>query len=155
MSRRLWPFQPRAQSAAGPPPPSQRGRAHHADGRDAIFEERNQTGPHRNSAHEVLGAVDRVDHPLAALEDRRSTLFLAEDRVPGPLASQDRPDGFFDRLVGVGDRGEVGFGVDAQIEGAEAVEGDRVGPVGEGHCQLQVCRHFPLATHGCSPTMAG
>ena len=121
-----------AHSVAGPPPTIQGGCTHHPDDRDAVVQQRNQAGPQWNSTHKVLGAVDRIDHPLPALEYRRSTLFFAEDRIAGPLARQYRTDIGLDRLIGVGDRGEVGFGVDAQIQCAESGHGDLVGTGGEG-----------------------
>jgi hypothetical protein len=93
-----------AQSVACPPTAFQGGRAHHADDRDAVLQKGNQAGPHRNSAHEVLGAVDRVDDPLAAFEDRCSALFLTEDRITGPLVGQEGADLGFDRLVGASAR---------------------------------------------------
>ena len=74
-----------ALAVAGPPAPLQRGRAHHADDRDAVVQQRDQRRPHRHAADEVLGAVDRVDHPLPAGENRCATELFAEYRIVWPL----------------------------------------------------------------------
>ena len=57
---------------------------------------------------------------------------LAGDRVVADdrAASRSRI-ACLDGAVGVADRGQVGFGLDDQIGGAEAGEGDRVGGVGQ------------------------
>ena len=49
----------------------------------------------------------------------------------GRLRRQRRAQQLFGRLVGVGDRRQVGFGLDPQIQRAEPVQGQRVGAIGQ------------------------
>ena len=92
---------------------------------------RDQRGPHRDAADEVLGAVDGVDDPLAAGENRCATELFTEHDIVGPLRRQRVAQHLLDRPVGVGHRGQVGFGLDAQIERAEPIHRQRVGLVGQ------------------------
>ena len=56
-------------------------------------------------------------------------LLLADDGVAGADPREGAPDPLLDGLVGVGDRRQVGLGVDYQVLGLEAVQADRVGLV--------------------------
>ena len=76
------------------------------------------------------------------MEGGRSAVLLAEDGVVGALTGQDRSQLGLDGFVGIGDRGQVRFGLDAQIQRPEPVEGDRVGPVGEFHRHREVCLYI-------------
>ena len=71
-----------------------------------------------------------IDHPLATGESRCAPELFAENRVVGTMRRQRRAQQLLGRPVGIGDRGEVGLGVDAQIERAESVQCQRVGRVG-------------------------
>ena len=79
-----------ALARAGPPTALQRGRAHHTDDRNAVVEQRDQGRPHRHAADEVLGAVDRVDHPLPARENRCAAELFAEHRGRRAAAATGR-----------------------------------------------------------------
>src|SRR6476619_5591740 len=68
----------RAFAGACPPPASERGGADNADDGGAVDEQGDQRAPHRNSADEVLRAVDRIEHPLPTRESRYAAEFFAE-----------------------------------------------------------------------------
>ena len=90
--------------------------------------------PDRHAADEVLGAVDRVDHPLPVARPgrrRRHAELLAEHAVARAGAGQRRAERLLHRGVRVGDRGQVGLRLDVQVEGPEPGHRDRVGGVGE------------------------
>ena len=101
-----------------------------------------------NSADEILGAVDGVEHPLAAGENRCATELFAEHDVVRPPLGQRLAEHGLHRAVGIGHRGEVGFGVDAEVERAEPVQRQRVGLVGQ--LQRQVPGH--RAPRSCLPS---
>ena len=75
-----------------------------------VLDQRDQRGPDGHAAHEVLGAVDRVDHPVA-VRLAGGAEFLAGDGVARPGARQVRADRFLGGLVRVGDRGQVRLGL--------------------------------------------
>ena len=130
--------EPRSATEETDSPTLQRRRTHDADRRDAVFEQRDQTGPHRHPAHEVLGAVDWVDDPLSSGESGGSAELLAYDAVVRPFASEHFTQVGFDRPIGVGYRSQIRFGVDAQVERAEPGASQHVCTVGQRQRQRQI-----------------
>ncbi len=128
----------RALAACRPPAPAHRGGARHPDDDLAVYLEGEQRPPYRHPAHEVLGAVHRVDHPSAPGVGTDEPLLLAEYRVAGPGLGQPRTDHRLHGGVGVGDRGGIGFRLDAQVNGLETGECDCVGGVREGEGEGEV-----------------
>ena len=126
-----------APSANAPPPRTahqrvpERGRGHDADAQLAVLLEREQRRPDRHAADVVLGAVDRVDDPPAAASRPRCRTPRRGPRRPGRAACQPVADQLLGRVVGLGDRGEVGLGLDLQVVRAEAAQRDLVGVGGE------------------------
>src|SRR6266498_2651567 len=112
-----------------------------ADQRAAVALQGDQRGEHRDAADVVLGAVDRVDDPargcLGAVAPGDAEL-LAKDRVVGPLLADALAQQLLGGPVRLGDRGQVRLGLDHQIGGAEAFQGDGVGKVGELQRQPEV-----------------
>ena len=121
---------PAAGALGRPPAASEGGRGHDADDRLVVVEQGDQGGPHRHAADEALGAVDRVEHPAPVAAAGRAEL-LAEHRVVGPLDLEQVAQGLLDGPVGVADGGEVRFGLDDQVLGAEAGQRDAVGELGQ------------------------
>ena len=68
-----------------------------------VDHQRDQGGPDRHAADEVLGAVDRVDHP-APRTPAGVLHLLAVHRVPRPGPAERAPQRLLDGGVGVGDR---------------------------------------------------
>jgi len=106
--------------------------------------QRQQRRPHRHASREILGAVDGVDDPTPLGFASRATL-LTENGVRGARRGEAAANHLFDGTVGVGDRGVVGFGVDAQIGGAETRDGDLVCQLGELQGQGEI---VVAVTHG-------
>ena len=104
----------------------------------AVLDEADQRRPHRHAAGEVLGAVDRVEHPA------RGRPASSPPRSSPSTASSGRWSAITDRRrvlargVGVGDGGAVGLALDAQVGGPEARQRHRVGGVGEGQGEGEV-----------------
>ena len=71
-----------------------------------------------------------VRHLTAAL--------LAQHGVARPLGADHGTQRVLGGGVGVGDRGAVGLAGDAQVGGAEPVDGDRVGGVGEPQREREI-----------------
>ena len=128
---------PCAGALRGPPAARQRGGGHHPHHRIVAVEQCDERRPHRHAADEVLGAVDRIEHPAARA---RALLRRTPRRTPRRRRArrQRRADRLLDRAVGVGDRRQVGLGLHDQIGGTEAGAGDRVRGVGERQRQRQV-----------------
>ena len=110
---------------------------HAADDDLVVDHQRDQGRPHRHAADEVLGAVDRVDHP-APLAVAGRALLLAEHGVARPGPGQGAADALLDRLVGVGHRGQVGLVHHVQVQRLEPARGQRVGVVGQHVREPQV-----------------
>ena len=109
-----------APTADGRPPPSAEGRCgHETKHRTAGVDQPDQGRPDRDAAHEVVGAVDGVDDPLARAVTRRLDL-LADDGVARAGALELRPDQLLGVAVGVADQSEVRLGLDVQVLGAKA-----------------------------------
>src|SRR3954464_1163043 len=85
----------RAFAGARPPPTSERGGADDADDGGAVDEQGDQRAPHRNSADEVLRAVDRIEHPLPTTESGCATEFFAENRIVGSMRGDRRAQQLF------------------------------------------------------------
>ena len=128
---------PCAGALSGPPAPRQRGCGHHADDRTLAVEQRDQGCPDRYAADEVLRPVDRIDHPAPIAGALRAELF-AGDRVVGTVLAEHVANRRLDRSVGIGDRRQVGLGLDREIGRAEALRRDRVGGVGEPLGQVEI-----------------
>ncbi|SKX66792.1 Uncharacterised protein [Mycobacteroides abscessus subsp. abscessus] len=128
----------RTVTGGGPPTAAQRRRRHDADHRHAVDQQSDQRGPDRDAAHEVLGAVDGVDDPLPTGQDRVTAELFAEDLVVGEDGREAFADHLLAREVGVGDRGEVGFGVDLEVDRAEAPHRQRVGGLCEREREIEV-----------------
>ena len=96
----------------------------------AVALERDERGPHRDAAGVALGAVDRVDDPAALRVAGRAEL-LADDGVARASAGEALAHHLLHRAVGLGDRREIGLGVDHEVGGAKARQRDVVGGVGE------------------------
>ena len=113
------------------------GADDHADHGHTVIDQRDEGRPHRHPAHEVLGAVDRVDHPAAGAVAGRVEL-LALDGVarPGPL--ELGPDVLLGGAVGVGHRREVRLALDDEVLGAEPGDRHPLHRVGEDVGQAEV-----------------
>ena len=120
------------------PPPTPDGRCRD-DTRDHVVldHQRDERRPDRDSADEVLGAVDRVDHPAARSPAGRA-LLLAVERVARTGSAERAAHGLLDGLVGVGDRGQVGLVDDVQVLSLEPVHRQRVRVVGEDVRESQI-----------------
>ena len=68
------------------------GAEHDPDAHLAVLLEREQRRPHRDAAHVVLGAVDRVDDPAPARQRPSTPELLAQDRVAGPRPAEPVAD---------------------------------------------------------------
>src|SRR5215213_783967 len=112
----------RTTTQARPPAPAERRRADDTDRRLIIDHQGNQRAPYRHAAYEVLGAVDRVDDPAARAPSGIAHL-LTMHRIAWPSPAEGTADGPFGRSVGIGDRSEVRFGGDMQVERFEAARG--------------------------------
>ena len=83
--------------------------------------ESDHRGPHRNTAHEIAGAVDRVDDPSPrARRVADEAVLLTEHAVAGPLGEHDPRDGLLGVTVGLGDLRAVGLAIGT--EGPALVE---------------------------------
>ena len=137
-----------SRRAPSPRAPDQRdpraGRRHHPGHELAVDLERDERRPHRDAAGVALGAVDGVDDPASARARRRRRPVVPNSSPrmasSGRASARSGPDHLLDRPVGLGDRGEVGFGLHHQVGGPEAGHGDGVGRVGERVGQLEVGR---------------
>jgi len=139
---------PRAVAASGPPSAVKGRRGHDAEDDRVVDPQRDQRRPDGDATDEVLRPIDGVDDPGAFAGAGRAG-FLADDRVVRPFGGEGSPYGVFDRAVRVGDRGQVGLGLDEQIGGEEAREAERVCRVGQGMREHKVVR--PPAAHGGQP----
>ena len=128
---------PGAAVLGGPPAALQLRGADHPDHHLVVDHQRDQRGPDGHPADEVLGAVDRVDHPAPLAVTGRAHL-LAEHRVARPGPRQRATDALLDRLVGVGHRREVGLVDHVQVQRLEPIGGQRVGVVREDVREPQV-----------------
>ena len=128
---------PGAGAARGPPAAVQRRRGDQAEHRLALVHQRDEGGPHRHAPDEVLGAVDRVDHP-ASRAVAGGVELLALDGVAGAGALELVPDELLGRPVGVGHRAEVGLGLHHQVLGAEAGDGQTLDRIGQDVGEAQV-----------------
>ena len=133
-----------------PPAALQLRRRHHAEHDLVVDDQRDQRRPDRHAADEVLGAVDRVDHPAPLAVPGRA-LLLAGDRVAGAHPRQRAPDALLDRLVGVGHRRQVRLAHHVQVERLEPALGERVGVVGEHVGEAQVVGVVRGGRHGAHP----
>ena len=138
------PAGPGAVAGRGPPATLELRGGDHAEHHLVVDDEGDERGPDRHAADEVLGAVDRVDDPASLAVPGRA-LLLAGDRVAGAHPRQRAPDALLDRLVGVGDRGEVGLAHHVQVERLEPGGGVRVGVVGEHVRKAQIVGVVGLA----------
>ena len=103
--------------------------------------QRDQGRPDRHPADEVLGAVDRVDHPLSlagAGGGLGGAELLPQHPVAGPGPGQRGPQRLLYRGVGVGHRREIRLGLHVEVQCPEPGRGDRVGGVCEHMRQRQV-----------------
>ena len=110
-----------------PTTPKSRGR----DGSElhgTIHLQSEQRRPHRDPAHEVDRAVDRVDEPTASPAPGAPHLFT-KDRISWPFAGDQLTDRGLGRPVGFSDRGRVSFGLDRERRSPEGRKGDPVGQV--------------------------
>jgi hypothetical protein len=133
------------QGPAGPGPAARRrppaaleqGGRHDAEDHLVLHHQRDQRGPDRHAAHEVLRPVDRVHDP-PALAVAGGAVLLPEHGVPRPRARQGPADALLHGLVGVGHRSEVRLVDHMQVQGPEAARGCRVGVVGQDVREPQV-----------------
>ena len=95
-----------------PPATAQCWGRDYADNRLAVLQQGNQGGPDRDIAHEVLGAVDGVDDPLTALKHSFAAEFFAENFIARALVRQNLAEQLLARDIGIGDRSQVGLGLD-------------------------------------------
>lgn len=93
----------RAQPGGRVPAAGQRRGGDDPEHRLVVDKQRDQRGPHRHAAHEVLGPVDRVDDPAARGVPVHAEL-LAEHGVLRAVLGQLREDQLLGAAVGVGDR---------------------------------------------------
>ena len=92
--------------------------------------------PGRQPGDEVVGAVDRVDHPGAAAGCGRT--FLADDAVIGSSNGQPADDHRLGGLVGVGDDvADAGFAIDGQA-GQQHAGGQPAGGLDQRTGQFRV-----------------
>ncbi len=96
----------------------QRGRQHEAQHRAPVADERDVDGELPVATDELLGAVDRVDHPEACAHIRnmpsRNSL-LCNDRYLGSQPTQAGEDDLLGQTVGRGDRRFITLGLHAEI----------------------------------------
>src|SRR5690606_6969962 len=100
---------PRPTAGCRPPALAERRGADHSDDRHAVDGEGDEGRPDRNAAQVVGGAVNRVDDPLTGRVAFAAEL-LTQDGVLAAIGGEPGPDGLFDGLIGVGDRGAVRLG---------------------------------------------
>ena len=103
----------------------------------AVVNERDQRGPDRDSADEVVGPVDRVDDPASGAVAGGVEL-LTLDRVQGTGAFELVANDFLRCLVGVTDQREIGLGLDHEILGPEAGHRDPLHGIGKHVREAQV-----------------
>ena len=121
------------------PPASCEGRSRHDTNDDlTLLDERDEGCPHRDSSNVVLRAIDRIDDPSPGSGALRRAELLAEHAVFGPLAGDHPAKGCLGRLVGLGDRGEVGLRLDLEVEGAESLHRDDVGGIGHAQGEIEI-----------------
>src|SRR6185436_18412223 len=113
----------RAPATLGPPAAMERGLRDDAEHDAAVLLERDQGRPDGNAARVVPRPVDRVDDPPSPARAGRA-LLLAEDRVAAALGAEHRPQLVLDLAVGLRHRRQVGLGLDDEVTGPEARDGD-------------------------------
>ena len=96
---------------------------------------------------DVQKALSGMDYPASGAVAGRAEL-LTHDRIAGTGPAQGDAEHLLDRAVGVGDRREVGLGVDLQVLGLEAVQADGIGLVGQHVCQAHVLGKAAARCHG-------
>ena len=89
-----------------------------------------QRAEQRHPAHEVVGAVDRVEVPADAGVRVAGPEFLADDAVRRERVGDSCPQLLLDPAVGLGDEGPVGLRLDDEVA-AERTQRDRVGRVAQ------------------------
>ena len=107
-------------------------RVDHAEAWMPALEQADRDRPLIVAAHEIGGAIDRVDDPEPPAAAVLATAFLAEDTVLREELAQFGGDEAFDGLVGLGDEVEMPFHRHRQARHPrEMVERDRAGLAGE------------------------
>ena len=138
-------------------PPTSAGPARGGDepGHDVVaVHQRDQGGPDRHPADEVLGAVDRVEHPaprpVTGVEPNSSPVTASRGRARDRI---DRIDSSVD--LSASETGvRSGFVSTHKVEGPEARHRDRVGCVGEDVRQSEVVVVRRHVTNRTSPFRA-
>ena len=141
------PARPGAAARRRPPAPSERRRGDHAHHDLVPVHQPDERGPDGDAADVVLRRVDRVEHPAPRPAAGLPGL-LAEHGVARPGPAQDVAQRVLGRPVGVGDRRQVGLGLDPQVERAEPLRRDVIGGVSEDVREPQV------VIVGCHPRNA-
>ena len=130
-----------AVAAPRPPAPAERRRRHDAD-RDARRPARARSAsPRRDPARRSSACRRSGRGSSGARSCRRAPCSSPSTPSSGPLALEQVEQRALDRAVGVGDGGQVGLRLDAQVERAEAGERDRVGGVGQLERESEVGVH--------------
>jgi hypothetical protein len=83
-----------------------------AEDRLAGVEQRDERREERNAAREADRPIDRIDQPAGAVRGALGAELLAEDGVVGEGAAQVLADHPLGGLVGLGDGGAIGLGLD-------------------------------------------
>ena len=130
-----------AAPAHSPPAPSERRRRDDRHVDQSFAFQRQQCSPNRDAANVVSRPVDRVDDP--ARLGPVVAEFLAEDALPWALTRDELANCLLGSAIGLGDRGQVRFRLDAEVERTEARECDRIGAVGELLSEREVGAHGP------------
>ena len=106
---------PRAAAAPAPPPFVEGRRRKDARLELAVALDREERAEQRDAAHEVVGAVDRVDVPADRGLGRFGAELLADQPVVREGGVEPLADHLLDRLVGLGHEAAVGLGLDDEV----------------------------------------
>lgn len=120
------------------PASSQRRCGDDTDDRDAIFHECDQRGPDGDAAQKVLGAIDRVDDPLASVGCISCPELLTDDRILRSCGRKRGPKSLLGGTIGICHRCCIGLGLDVKVKGLETCAGERIGAVGQCERELEV-----------------
>ena len=121
----------RAAVERSPPTRSECRRRHDANRQGSLALERDEGRPYRDATRIALRAVDGVHDPTPIRGGSGDPELLAQHRVARARPGDHRTQLLLHGAVGLRDRREVGLGVDDEVGGTKARQGDAVGDVGE------------------------
>ena len=109
--------------------------------------DRDQGGPHRDPAHEVVGAVNGVDDPASLTVADLLGVFLTHQAMVRERGSDAFSQPRLDLGIDLGDQGRVAFLGDRQAAG-EVAQGDRIGLVQKAHREAAQLGRVAVADGG-------